>query len=100
MTTENEKKQTPEAKVEAPKTEQAPQAAAAPPTPEPAKIRIFVYDGREFQDPDPKMSTEEIRAYYTTFFPELANAEILPPVARGNDQVIELKRKVGVKGRK
>lgn len=73
---------------------------------EPPKVRIFVYDGREFQDPDPKMTTEEVRQYYTTFFPELANAEILPAVVRPSktapgtqEQVIEFKRRTGTKGR-
>lgn len=62
------------------------------------KERIFVYDGREFQDPDPKMTPDEIRQYYVAFFTELANAEILPPVARTGKSVIEFKRRVGTKG--
>ena len=69
------------------------------------KERIFIYDGREFQDPDPKMTPDEIRQYYTTFFPELANAEILAPVARPGKtpsdpgrSAIEFKRRVGTKG--
>ena len=37
--------------------------------------RIFVYDNREFPDPDPKMLTEEVRQSMTNFFPELANAD-------------------------
>lgn len=37
--------------------------------------RVFVYDGREFDDPDPKLTTDEVRQYYAGFFPELSNAE-------------------------
>ncbi len=67
--------------------------------------RIFVYDGREFSDPDPKMTTDEVRQYYATFFPELANAEVLAAVARpskttppSTEQVTEFKRRTGTKG--
>jgi len=59
--------------------------------------RIFVYDGREFPDPDPKMSNEEVRQSLTTFFPELANAESRMS-KRGDDDIIEFKRRVGTKG--
>lgn len=38
-------------------------------------VRIFVYDGREFPDPDPKLSTDEVRQSMANFFPELSNAE-------------------------
>ncbi len=38
--------------------------------------RVFVYDNREFPDPDPKMSTEEVRQSMTNFFPELANGRL------------------------
>jgi len=59
--------------------------------------RVFVYDGRSFPDPDPKMSVEEVRQSLTTFFPELANAE-LRMSKRGDDDIIEFKRRVGTKG--
>ncbi len=60
-------------------------------------MRVFVYDGREFPDPDPKMSTEEVRQSMTSFFPELANAESKQS-KRGEDDIIEFKRRVGTKG--
>ena len=59
--------------------------------------RVFVYDGREFPDPDPKMSVEEVRQSMTNFFPELANAESSQG-KRGDDDIIEFKRRVGTKG--
>jgi len=59
--------------------------------------RIFVYDGREFPDPDPNKSVEEVKQTMTDFFPELANAEV-KEVARGEDTLYEFVKKVGVKG--
>lgn len=56
--------------------------------------RIFVYDGREFPDPDPNLSPEEVRRVMTDFFPELANAE-LREYHKGEDTLYELVRRVG-----
>jgi PRTRC genetic system protein C len=89
MTTSNEENK--------PNTQPEMQAASLPPKPEtPKPTRIFVYDGREFSDPDPKLTPDQIRQYYTAFFPELANAEVLAAVAA--EAIIEFKRRVGVKG--
>ena len=33
--------------------------------------RIFIYDGREFDDPDPDKSVEEVRHYLTHFYGDL-----------------------------
>ena len=60
-------------------------------------MRVFVYDGREFPDPDPKMSIDEVRQSMTNFFPELANAETKQS-KRGDDDIIEFIKRVGVKG--
>ena len=60
--------------------------------------RIFVYDGREFPDPDSNLTPDEVRKMMTDFFPELANAEIKEQ-KRGDDTLYELVRKVGTKGR-
>ena len=59
--------------------------------------RVFVYDDREFPDPDPSMSPDEVRQSMTNFFPELANADI-EESKRGEDDVFEFKKRVGVKG--
>lgn len=59
--------------------------------------RIFVYEGREFPDPDPSADVEEIKKRMGDFFPELANAEV-KEVARGEDTLYEFIKKVGVKG--
>jgi PRTRC genetic system protein C len=59
--------------------------------------RVFVYDGREFPDPDPNLSVEDVRRMMTDFFPELANAEIREHT-RESDTLHEFVRKVGTKG--
>jgi len=59
--------------------------------------RIFVYDDREFPDPDPSMSPDEVRQSMTNFFPELANAETKES-KRGEDDIFEFTKRVGVKG--
>lgn len=59
--------------------------------------RVFVYDGREFPDPDPAMSVEEVRQSMTSFFPELANADTKQS-KRGEDDIVEFTKRVGVKG--
>ena len=59
--------------------------------------RVFVYDDREYPDPDPQMSPDEVRTTLANLLPELANAEIKES-KRGDDDVFEFKRRVGVKG--
>lgn len=61
--------------------------------------RIFVYDGREFPDPDPQASVEEVRQHMSTFFPELTNAETREET-RGDDHVYTFTRRIGTKGRR
>lgn len=60
-------------------------------------MRVFVYDKREFPDPDPNMSIDEVRQSMTVFFPELANAESRES-KRGDDDIIEFQKRVGTKG--
>lgn len=60
-------------------------------------MRFFVYDDREFPDPDPTLSVEAVKSMFTDFFPELANAEIKEHT-RGDDTLHEFVRRVGTKG--
>jgi len=61
--------------------------------------RIFVYDCREFPDPDPTLSVEDIRKQLSDFFPELANAETREE-RRGEDETrYTFTRRIGTKGR-
>lgn len=59
--------------------------------------RIFVYEEREHPDPDPNLPVDEVRQMMSAFFPELANAEAKTS-KRGEDEIIEFKRRVGTKG--
>jgi PRTRC genetic system protein C len=59
--------------------------------------RIFVVDGREQPDPDPAMSVDQVRELLSTYFPELANADV-KEVKRDDDTVVEFNKRVGVKG--
>ena len=59
--------------------------------------RIFVYDDREFPDPDPDLKVDEVRQNMANFFPELSNAESKES-KRGEDTIIEFKKRVGTKG--
>lgn len=59
--------------------------------------RKFVVDGREFPDPDPNLSPDEVRKMWTDFFPELANAEVREH-KKDDDTIYELVRRVGTKG--
>ena len=60
--------------------------------------RLFVIDDRKFDDPDAKLSVEEVRKSLTDFFPELSNAETIGPTKQGENEVYEFKRRVGTKG--
>jgi PRTRC genetic system protein C len=61
--------------------------------------RLFVYDGREFPDPDPKLPVEDVRKQLAEFFPELANADTREE-KRGEDTVYTFARRIGTKGRR
>jgi PRTRC genetic system protein C len=66
--------------------------------------RVFVYDGREFPDPLPDKTTEEVRQYFAGFFPELSNADTktgkrkIEENPAEEEDVIEFKKRVGSKG--
>jgi len=59
--------------------------------------RIFVYDDREFPDPDPEMSVEQVKSTLADFYGEIANASV-KETKRGQDTIFEFQRRVGTKG--
>lgn len=61
--------------------------------------RIFLYDNRQFPDPDPKLSVEDVRRQFAEFFPELANAETREE-KRGEDTVFTFSKRIGTKGKR
>ena len=58
--------------------------------------RIFIVDQREFPDPDPNLTVEQVREMMASFFPELANATHTER-PRGEDTIYEFQRRVGTK---
>ena len=59
--------------------------------------RLFLYDGRTFPDPDPRLSVEDVRHQLSDFFPELANADTREE-RRGDDTLYTFARRIGTKG--
>lgn len=62
-----------------------------------ATTRVFLYDGREFGDPDPTLSIEEVRKQLAEFFPELVNADHREEIRDGQRRVT-FSRRIGTKG--
>ncbi len=59
--------------------------------------RIFVYDGRKFEDPDPEMSVEQVRSSLADFYGELNNADVSES-KKDNDTIYHFNKRVGTKG--
>ena len=59
--------------------------------------RVFVYDDREFPDPDAGMTIDEVKATLSDFYGEIANASV-KETKRGEDTIYEFQRRVGTKG--
>lgn len=59
--------------------------------------RIFVVDNREQPDPDPQRPIEGVKAMFADFYPEVATADTVT-TPRGDDTVIEFRRRAGTKG--
>ena len=59
--------------------------------------RIFIYDDREFPDPGPGMTVDEVKATLADFYGEIANASA-KETKRGDDTIYEFQRRVGTKG--
>lgn len=59
--------------------------------------RLFIYDGREFPDPDEALSVDEVRKQMSEFFPELTNADVREE-KRGEDTAYTFTRRIGTKG--
>ncbi|MDP2949736.1 MAG: PRTRC system protein C [Chloroflexota bacterium] len=59
--------------------------------------RKFVYDNREYPDPDPNLTVEQVKTTMSSFFPELAIATVQER-QQGQDTVYEFEKRVGTKG--
>jgi PRTRC genetic system protein C len=59
--------------------------------------RQFIYDGRTFPDPDPRLSVEDVQRQLADYFPELVNADTREET-RGDDTLYTFARRIGTKG--
>lgn len=66
---------------------------------EQGKTRVFVYGDQRWDDPGAEYSDEEVRQQLTTFFPELARAEIKRSQASDGRIEVEFVKRAGTKGR-
>lgn len=60
--------------------------------------RVFLYNGRTLPDPDPAMSADEVRLFYSAIHADLVNAVVQGGRFEGDVQTFEFKRGVGTKG--
>ena len=60
--------------------------------------REFVYHGATLADPNPKLSIEDVRSFYSAQFPELTNAAITGPETVGERLRYRFERAIGSKG--
>ena len=61
--------------------------------------RKFIVDGKEWPDPDPNLSVDQVRQMMTNFFPELVTADTSKH-EQGGDEYYEFTRRTGTKGNK
>ena len=64
---------------------------------ETTKERVFIADNRQFPDPDPGLSVDEVKRMLADFMPELHNAEI-KQVEKEGKIYVQFIKKVGTKG--
>lgn len=60
--------------------------------------RVFQYSSLDLPDPDPAMTPEAVKDYYTVAYPELVNATVDPGEFNGTALVFKIRRAVGTKG--
>lgn len=60
--------------------------------------RVFVYDGRQFPDPNAAWTIEQVRDALADQLPDLANATHKESKGDGNTTIIEFQKRVGTKG--
>ena len=60
--------------------------------------RYFNFLGAKLPDPNPSMSPEEVRQFYSTQFPDITTASITGPEVVGDKLCYSFSRAVGTKG--
>ncbi len=60
--------------------------------------RVFKFKDRNFPDPNPMLSPEEVMAYYSNQHPELTTSNVFGPKIENDKAVYEFKTTIGTKG--
>jgi len=60
--------------------------------------RCFTYLRVTLPDPNPRLTVEDVRAFYATQFPEIVTAAITGPEVVGDKLVYRLVKHIGTKG--
>lgn len=60
--------------------------------------RRFLFNGRILPDPDPQLTPEQVKTFYSAIHGDLVNAAVEGGQFEGDAQIWEFKRSVGTKG--
>ena len=60
--------------------------------------RCFAFLGLKLPDPNPKLTAEEVRSFYSAQYPDLATASITGPEVVDDKLVFRFERAIGTKG--
>jgi PRTRC genetic system protein C len=60
--------------------------------------RVFLYNGRTLVDPDPSLTPDQVKAFYSNMYPDLASAVIEDGRFEAETQTYEFRRAIGTKG--
>lgn len=63
-----------------------------------AVTRTFLYNGRTLADPDPSLTPEQVKLFYSAIHADLVSAAIEGGRFEGDQQIFEFKRGIGTKG--
>lgn len=58
--------------------------------------RYFVYDGKEYNDPSPELTVQQVQEQFGQFIAEVVGAKVTE-TKRGQDTVYTFEKRVGVK---
>lgn len=59
--------------------------------------RVFVYDGKEYPDPSPELTVQQVQEQLGQFMGEIIGSKVTE-ARRGQDIVYTFEKRVGVKG--
>ena len=60
--------------------------------------RIFIYDNKELQDPNPKFSEDEVKKFYSGTYASLINAKVESREIKDDVMHITFSEQTGTKG--